>query len=58
MIQDSGLLGGKITKISDIALTFVLDVTAGAWIWSIKTRRRKIQTPEKGIKPGGKQKTL
>lgn len=58
VIQDTGLLRGKIVKISDISLTFELDVTVRGWIWSIKTRRRKIQPPEKRHQSRGKTKEI
>lgn len=58
VIQDFGLLRGKALKISDISLTFELDITVGGWIWSIKTRRKKIQPPEKRRQARGKTKEI
>lgn len=63
VIQDSGLLRGKITKPSDIALTFELDITIGRWICSIKTREctkkdEGISFRKLAVKPGGIQKEL
>lgn len=37
VIQDFGSLRGKITKISDIAMTFEPGVTIARWIYSMKT---------------------